>query len=75
MRREELNRIIQQDLEHISSQAGKQNELRMIYNLTRRKVAWRSKTKEEVLEYCIERVFGSNPENKPFFDRNYFKIA
>jgi len=75
MQKEELNKMIQIELGHIPENGDIQNELRLLYNLVRRKLKWRSKSKEEVLEYCIEQLLGANPSFKPKFDRDFFKVT
>jgi len=63
------DRAIKRKMENIIIQ----NELRMLYNSTRRKTGMAFKDEEEALYYCIERLLGECPSFILRFDRGFFK--
>jgi hypothetical protein len=79
MRREELNRIIGEELGNIpeGNKGSAQQELRWLYNMTRRKDLGRNPNtpRSRSLQYAIERIKERNPDFHPEYDEHYFGSA
>lgn len=77
MKRKELDRIVGQDLDHIpigAKGSSSQNELRMIYNLIRRRDLGRnaSANRGDSFRRAVEAVRAQKPEFIPEYDAGYF---
>ena len=75
MNRQELTDIVNEELEHIPRGFElPQRELRLVYNMVRRRDIGKGKTKEEALLYCIDLIMKDNPTWKPEYDNSFFSI-
>ena len=76
MKRAELNKKVTEELQHIPEDIrdSTQNELRMLYNLIRRRELGRnsaSQTKDSLLK-AIETLRKDKPDFLPIYDRDFF---
>jgi hypothetical protein len=80
MEREQIQKIIKGELEHIPKglKGSPQNQLRNLYTVMREhslgKHVVNKITKEEVLMQAIDSIIINNPEFKPDYDSNFFLI-
>jgi len=77
MKREELNKKVTEELEHIPKdlRGSTQNELRMLYNLIRRRELGQnpaSSAKGSLLK-AIETLRKDKPDFSPIYDRDFFR--
>jgi len=76
MKRDELNKKVTEELQYIPKdiRGSTQNELRMLYNLIRRRELGRnsaSQTKDSLLK-AIETLRKDKPDFLPIYDRDFF---
>ena len=77
VKREELNSKLAEELEHLprGPRGSKQNELRLFYNMVRRRDLGRrpSTTAYESLLYCIDYLKQEDPSFIPIYDHSFFR--
>ncbi len=73
MKREEMTRIVNEELKHIPDdyEHEEQRTLRFVYNAVRRRDIKNNKTKEESLVYCIDLVKKDHPSWSPIYDPTF----
>ena len=75
MYRLDMNNTVKEELTHISKDGNAQNELRMLYNIRRRKDLKLNNTKDETLIYCIRRLKSDYPNWEPRYDSDFFRLS
>lgn len=75
-KRKQMQEKVKEELKHIPKGEGPQNELRLIYNMSRMrslgKKAERKQTAKEVLERCISRLKDDYPNFQFLYDEDFF---
>jgi len=76
MKKEEMRKIVNEELTHISKEGVDQNILRMFYNTIRSHdlSKFEDTPKEESLKKAIKSVKKQNPNFVPSYDKDFFKI-
>lgn len=76
MKREEMTRIVNEELEHIPTEYGNvpQKILRMFYNMARRRFLSIGGEKEDALLHCIEMIKKDYPLWTPKYDPMFFRV-
>jgi len=78
MKRDELNKKVTEELEHIPKdlKGSTQNELRMLYNLIRRRELGRNPASlaKDSLVKAIEAVKKDKPDFLAIYDREFFSV-
>jgi len=76
MKKEEMTRIVNEELEHIPTEYGNmpQKILRMCYNMARRRFLSIGREKEDALLHCIETIRKDYPSWTPKYDSMFFRI-
>lgn len=78
LKREEMNEVIREELEHIPRGDSLQNDLRAIYPINRKRSLGKNAktiaTKEEILTKSIDFIKNQHSSFKPQYDPGFFMV-
>ncbi|MCP8308929.1 MAG: hypothetical protein H3Z54_09590 [archaeon] len=72
MKKEDMTKIVNEELKHIPRGSYDQNKLRLLYNITRRMDLKSGKSRTDTLIYCIEYMKKNHPTFIPIYDKDFF---